>query len=78
MKGGLPSLPQGPEFTFNPERLFTSQEASAYLRIEPRTLNKFITTGKLVGSWIGRRWLVSESSLRAFLKGQEQEFSKSA
>jgi excisionase family DNA binding protein len=76
LKGGLPSLPQGQEFTFNPERLYTSEEAAAYLRVEPRTLCKFITSGKLKASWVGRAYLVEESSLKTFLKSQEKSCSK--
>ena len=71
----LPTLNMGanqfPPFT--PERLYDTDEASAYLRVEPRSIGKFIASGKLGASWIGRRWLVSESNLRAFVQGQEKD-----
>jgi excisionase family DNA binding protein len=48
-------------------------EAGQYLRCEPRTIGKFIASGKLSASWVGRRWLVSESNLRAFVQGQQKD-----
>jgi hypothetical protein len=67
-----------PQFApFSAERLFTMQEAAAYLKVEPRTIGKFITddsrANKLKASWIGRRWIVSESALRTFVDGQVSE-----
>ena len=60
---------------FATERLYTMQEAAEYLRVEPRTIGKFISdesrTNKLKAAWIGRRWIISESNLRAFVDGQE-------
>ena len=72
--GGLPTLPQGRDQfpPFAPERLFDTDEASAYLRVEPRSIGKFIASGKLGASWIGRRWLVSESNLKSFVDGQQK------
>ena len=58
---------------FATERLFDTDEASAYLRVAPRSVGKFIASGKLVGSFVGRRWLVSESNLRAFVDGQQKD-----
>jgi excisionase family DNA binding protein len=64
---------------FGSERLFTTEEAAAYLRVEVRTLAKFITSdraNKLKASWIGRRWIISESALRSFIKANEQDVSE--
>jgi excisionase family DNA binding protein len=76
--GGLPTLNQGSDQfpPFSSECLYTSAEAAAYLRVEPRTIHKFITsdrTNKLAASWIGRGWLIKESALAAFIKAQEQD-----
>lgn len=78
LPGGLSTLNQGAD-QFAPERLFTAEEAAAYLRVEPRTLCKFITgqrDQKLSASWIGRRWIIKESALLAFIKAQEQDSSE--
>lgn len=76
----LPPIPGQGQDQFKPfstERLFTMQEAAEYLRVEPRTIGKFITDGsranKLRASWIGRRWIISESALRAFVDAQVSE-----
>jgi excisionase family DNA binding protein len=77
LKGNLPSLPgQGAEFKFTSERLFTSDEAAAYLRVEPRTACLFITSGKLKASKVGRAYLITESALNVFLKEQQKDFPK--
>ncbi len=76
----LPLLPgQGADAfpPFSAERLLTSDEAAAYLRVEPRTLCRFITTGKLKASRVGRAYLIAESSLTTFLKLREATFSQS-
>jgi excisionase family DNA binding protein len=78
LPGGLSTLNQGADqfAPFSSERLFTAEEAAAYLRVEPRTLCKFITgqrDHKLSASWIGRRWIIKESALLAFIKAQEQD-----
>lgn len=71
----LPTLAMGVnQFPpFSTERLYDMAEASEYLRCEPRTIGKFIKSGKLSASWVGRRWLVSESNLRAFVQGQQKD-----
>jgi excisionase family DNA binding protein len=73
----LPPLPgQGTDnfAPFSSDRLLTTEEAAALLRVEPRTLAKFITSdrpNRLKASFIGRRWIILESSLRDFVKGQQ-------
>lgn len=76
----LPTLPMGAD-NFAPfERLFDSEEAAKYLRVEPRTVCLYITrdsSPKLKASRIGKRWIVTESNLRAFVKANEQDFPES-
>jgi excisionase family DNA binding protein len=77
----LPSLTMGADqfAPFASERLFTAEEAAEYLKVEVRTLCKFITSdraNKLKASWVGRRWLITESALRNFLAGNEQDVSE--
>jgi excisionase family DNA binding protein len=64
---------------FSSDRLLTAEEASAYLHIQPRTLSKLITGGranKLKASFVGRRWLVTESSLREFIQDSQTDVSQ--
>lgn len=77
----LPTLPMGKDnfAPFSTERLFTTEEAAAYLRVGERALAKFITgdrANKLKASWIGRRWIISEGNLQAFIGANEQDVSK--
>ncbi|MGA8742979.1 MAG: helix-turn-helix domain-containing protein [Terracidiphilus sp.] len=57
------------------ERLFTVQEAAEYLRLTPRTIGRYIGYGYrgigLKASWIGRRWIISQSNLRAFIAANQ-------
>ena len=56
------------------ERLYSMAECAQYLRCKPRTIGKFIEGAKgikLEASWIGRSWLISESSLRKFVDAQK-------
>jgi len=70
---------QGPDSfaPFATERLYTVQEVASYLRVLPRTVGHFITDNtrdnKLKASFIGRRWIVSESNLRAFVDASVSE-----
>jgi excisionase family DNA binding protein len=66
---GPKALPMGaPQFPpFSTERIYTTEEIAAYLRCEVRTVCNFIADGRLSASRVGRRWLVSERSLNAFL-----------
>jgi excisionase family DNA binding protein len=72
----LPRLPQGmdlfPPFDPTTEKLFTATEAGAYLHLQKRSIGKLITAGKLRAAFIGRSWMVPESSLRAFIDSQLQ------
>jgi excisionase family DNA binding protein len=76
-KGGLPSLPQGPEFTFKPETWLTTPEAAAFLKCGVRTVCNFIARGQLKASFIGRQWLLSQRNIEAFIKAQEEDIAQS-
>lgn len=76
----LPPIPNQGQDQFKPfsaERLYTVPEAAAYLRVENRTIGKFITdesrANKLKASWVGRRWLITESALCEFVDAQTSE-----
>lgn len=57
------------------ERLYTVKEVGEYLHVEPRTVGKLISgedrPNKLRASFIGRRWLVTESALREFVEASQ-------
>ncbi len=53
----------------------TVDEVSARIRVHPRTVKRWLATGKLRGKLLGDRagWRVSESELRRFMEGDDRE-----
>ena len=45
-------------------------EAAAFLRIHPVTLCKKAAAGKIPGARVGRRWVLIEDDLAAYLRAQ--------
>jgi len=69
----LPPLPtQNPPST--PLIWYSADEAASLLRVTERSIGRFIKRGRLKGSWVGRRWLISNLAIENFLKGQERNF----
>lgn len=52
---------------------YRRQEVATKLRVSVRTVDDLIMTGELRSFRIGKRRLVSEDALAAFIKKQEQE-----
>lgn len=52
---------------------YRRQEVAIKLRVSVRTVDDLIMTGELRSFRIGKRRLVSEDALAAFIKKQEQE-----
>ncbi len=51
--------------------LLSTEEASAYLRLNPKRVQALARSGKLPGRRIGRKWLFSRNDLDALLSGGE-------
>lgn len=58
------------------ENLFTTAEASEYLKVSELTVRRYIKDGKLKSSKIGRQHRISESALREFVEVQEDKQAK--
>lgn len=54
--------------TFTMERLLSTQEVADRLSVERKTVLRYLRTGKLTGSRIGRDYRIPESSVRTMLK----------
>ena len=50
------------------ERLLTSDEAAALLKIHPKTLQKMARNGEITGIQIGKLWRFRASVLNAWLE----------
>jgi excisionase family DNA binding protein len=57
-------------------RVFTIEDLSEGLSVNPRVVREWLKEGKIVGKKVGRRWLVTEDSLKKFLEGGDTVQSK--
>jgi excisionase family DNA binding protein len=55
------------------ERVYTVEEAAAQFHVGHETIRRWMKTGKLKATKMGRRWLIPESSMHAVLKGSTKE-----
>lgn len=65
----LPSEPAQPKL----ERLYTTPQLCEFFHVGERAIYRWIASGKLVTSKIGRNHMVTESNLAAFIQGAEGE-----
>ena len=54
------------------EKIYTVQEVAARLRIDTRTVRKWIRAGELTAIDIGREYRIRESSLQDFIQRKER------
>ena len=52
--------------------LLTVEEASAKLKIAPKTLRDWLRIGKLSGVKLGKRWLIREQDLEAAIQAHRR------
>ena len=55
---------------FVPEPLLDSEEAAAFIRIHPKTLQRFARAGQIQGIHIGKLWRFRQSALEAWIERQ--------
>jgi len=69
----LPTLPMGAD-QFEPfvSDWLTTSEVAAILHTQVGFVCQLIQQGKLVASFIGRRYLVKNTNLEAYMRSQEQ------
>lgn len=53
--------------SIDPDRLLTVEEVARLMRIDARTVQKFLASQELIGVRIGRLWRVARADLRAFI-----------
>lgn len=49
-------------------RPFTLEETAEYLKVDPRTITRWISSGKLKAAKIGREWRIPKSEIERLLK----------
>lgn len=52
------------------EKLYTADEAAAYLKVTLRTIRQWLKDGSLKGSKVGKAWLIRESDIQAFIESR--------
>ena len=55
--------------------IYTVEDLVRRLRVSRQTVRRYISKGHLTGRKVGKRYLVSEDSLRAFLGYPERKVS---
>jgi excisionase family DNA binding protein len=53
------------------KRLLTVNEAADYLRVQPRTIRKWLREARLPAVKAGRLWRIEEDALSAYVKGNK-------
>lgn len=48
--------------------LMTVQETAKYLKVDTETVRRWLREGKIPGSKVGRKWLISKLDIDAMLK----------
>jgi len=55
---------------FVPEPLLDTDEAAAFIRIHPKTLQRFAREGQIQGIHIGKLWRFRQSALETWIERQ--------
>jgi hypothetical protein len=50
-------------------QIYDVLQIAEMLRLSVKMVRHYLATGKLVGRKVGKRWLVTEDALRAFMDG---------
>lgn len=51
-------------------RVYTVPELAKLFQLTPASVRRYLKEGRLKGRKVGTKWLVSEESIREFLKGE--------
>ena len=60
------------------EKVYTTKEAAEHLRLEPRTVRKYLTSGIIKGVKIGNDWRILDSDLQAYIDGLKTQRDRKA
>jgi len=57
-------------------RFHTKNEAAQILQMNPRTVERFLRSGKLQGAQFGKAWRISDEDIQAFYEAVKEETVK--
>lgn len=63
----IPVLPQSDSEMEVAMQIYDIPQIAAMLRLSVKTVRLYLATGKLIGRKVGKRWLVTQDALRAFM-----------
>ena len=52
------------------EKFYTLKELEVLLKVGNRTLLTYLKTGKLKGTKVGKRWIVTEEAVNKLIRGE--------
>lgn len=54
------------------DKMYTISEVSALLRLDRKTITRYIDNGKLKASWFGNRWRIKKEEVERFIDEREK------
>jgi len=54
-------------------KFYTKKEAAEVLGVNPRTIERYLLSGKLKGARFGKAWKISEDDIQAFYDAVKKE-----
>jgi len=57
-------------------KYYTKKEAAAVLGVNPKTVERYLLSGKLKGARFGKAWKISDEDIQAFYNDVKKETAK--
>jgi len=54
-------------------KYYSKKEAAAVLGLNPKTVERYLLSGKMKGAKLGRTWRISEDDINSFYETMRQE-----
>ena len=58
------------------KKYYTKKEAAEVLGVHPKTVERYLLSGKLKGARLGKAWKISEDDIQAFYEAVKKETAK--
>ena len=55
------------------KKFYTKKETAAILGLNPKTIERYLLSGKLKGARLGKAWKISEEDIQAFYEDVKRE-----
>jgi len=58
------------------KKFYTKKEAAAVLGVNPKTIERWLLSGKLKGAKLGKAWRISEDDIHTFYDAAKKEVAQ--